>query len=851
MKRIWKRISALALAAVLLCGASPAAGIGGALTLRASAATVSGSCGESVSWSLDTDAGVLSITGTGAMEDYDYYSNPTPWSSNGSSVRTVVIGDGVTSIGNYAFRNCTSLTSVTIPDSVTSIGDWAFAWCESLASVTIGNSVTSIGFEAFAYCTSLTSVTIGNSVTSIGEWAFMECTSLTAIYVDARNPVYSSDASGVLYDKEKTVLIQYPAGNARTTFVIPDSVTSIGGGAFGECTSLASVTIPDSVTSIGDYAFAICTSLARVTIPDSVTSIGNSAFRYCTSLESVTIPDSVTRIGDRAFEECMSLTGVTIPDSMTSIGDETFEYCTSLENVTIGNSVTSIGEWAFVDCTSLTAIHVDAQNPAYCSDASGVLYDKEKTVLIQYPAGNARTMFAIPDSVTSIGNYAFLYCTSLASVTIPDSVTSIGGGAFAWCESLESVTIPDGVTSIGDGVFGYCKSLMAIHVDTRNPMYCSDASDVLYDKEKTVLIQYPAGNTRTTFAIPDSVTSIGDYAFHNCTSLASVTIPDSVKSIGDSAFYSCKNLTSVTIGNSVTSIGDDAFAWCESLASVSIPNSVTSIGNFAFYSCKSLTSVTIRNSVTSIGNLAFYGCTSLKTVCYSGTSRENISIEGGNDNLLDAEWYYHRHDAQTETTTVNAVTPTCTREGYSGDVYYAPCGVLKQTGEILPALGHDFGAWTLSQAPTADAEGKETRACVRCGAEETRSVPKLISAISIRNYAASTETYAYRSTITFFADVKNPVLGAQIRWYVDGREYSANDSCTVTEADHSFTIQAKYVRGNDVLAESEIEKVNVNTGFFAKIIAFFRALFGRLPKVVQAYLGVETREKQADRPAAG
>ena len=186
---------------------------------------------------------------------------------------------------------------LTIPDSVESIGDDAFYRCARLKSVTIPDSVTSIGWYAFKYCTGLTSVTIGNSVTSIGWYAFENCTGLTTITVKEGNPNYSSDEYGVLFNKDKTLLIQYPIGNTKTSYTIPDSVTRIGRYAFYNCTGLTSVTIPDSVTSIGDYAFYNCTGLTSVTIPDSVTSIGDLAFAYCDNLTSITIPDSVTRIG--------------------------------------------------------------------------------------------------------------------------------------------------------------------------------------------------------------------------------------------------------------------------------------------------------------------------------------------------------------------------------------------------------------------------------------------------------------------------------------------------------------------------------------------------------------------------
>ena len=481
-----KRLLSFVLAVLMIASLLPA-------TALAAEIVKSGTCGaegdgSNLTWTLDSE-GVLTISGTGAMKDYAFYSNKAPWSYQ--EIRSAVIDNGVTSIGDYAFCHCDYLASVIIPNSVTSIGDSAFVY-SSLTSVTIPSSVTSIGGSAFRGCSSLTSVTIPSSVTSIGGSAFQRCSSLTSV-------------------------------------TIPDSVTSIGDHAFYDCTSLTSVTIPNSVTSIGGYAFRKCTSLtgiwvaegsshyssdafgvlfnkdkttlvqcpgafAAYTIPNSVTSIDDGAFCECTSLKSVTIPDGVTSIGVDAFGGCASLISMTIPDSVTSIGDNAFAGCRSLTSITIPNSVTSIGDNTFDQCTSLTSV-------------------------------------AIPGSVTSIGRYAFFYCTSLTSVAIPDSVTSIGHGAFEGCASLTSVTIPD------------------------------------------------------------SVTSIGDQAFEGCASLTSVTIPNSVTSIGDFAFDQCDYLTSVTIPNSVTSIDDGAFRYCTSLTSVAIPNSVTSIGEWAFYGCGSLTDV--------------------------------------------------------------------------------------------------------------------------------------------------------------------------------------------------------------------------------------------------------------------
>ena len=329
---------------------------------------------------------------------------------------------------------------------------------------------------------------------------------------------------------------------------------------------IKAIIMEKGVTSIGDSAFSYCKSLTSVTIPNSVTSIGSSAFNYCISLTSVTIPGSVTSIGDCAFDGCNSLANIIIPDSVTSIGDYAFENCTSLTSVTIPNSVTSIGDDAFWNCTSLTSINVEKNNKNY-SSVNGVLFNQNQNKLICYPAGKNDKTYEIPNSVTSIGDSAFCFCTSLTSVTIPDSVTSIGNSAFYDCESLTSVTIPDSVTSIGDSAFRFCTSL-------------------------------------TSVTIPDSVTSIGNSAFYDCESLTSVTIPDSVTSIGGYAFYYCTSLTSVTIPDSVTSIGENAFGSCESLAVAVILGNNVSIDSSAFNSgtlllCKSSTKLKDREGFES------------------------------------------------------------------------------------------------------------------------------------------------------------------------------------------------------------------------------------------------------------
>ena len=337
----------------------------------------SGSCGENVTYSFVSSTGTLTISGTGAMKDYNDYISQVPWYAYRSSIKKVVINNGVTSIGDGTFESCTGLTSVTIPNSVTSIGSGAFASCRELTSITIPNSVTSIGDWAFYNCTGLTSVTIPNSVTSIGNYVFSGCTGLTSIE-------------------------------------IPNSVTSIGDFAFADCKGLTSITIPNSVTSIGGMAFYGCTGLTSVTIPNSVTSIGSSAFSGCTGLRSInvaednlnytsidgvlyskdkktlimcpngktgsiTIPNSVTSIGGSAFYRCTGLTSIEIPNSVTSIGEYAFYGCAGLTSVTIPNSVTSIGRQAFYNFTGLTSMTVEATKPPYYSYYS---YNSSTTIMV-------------------------------------------------------------------------------------------------------------------------------------------------------------------------------------------------------------------------------------------------------------------------------------------------------------------------------------------------------------------------------------------------------------------------------------------------------------------------------------
>ena len=528
----------------------------------------SGKCGDNVRWSISGTT--LTIFGTGAMWDY----TDSPW--YGRDITDVVVKSGVTSVGECAFADCWNLQRVSLPRSITTIQYGAFYYCHSLQAISIPSTVERIGERAFQLCGALSSVSLPDSITTVEPYVFSNCWNLQTVTMPKNLQTIGSGA--------------FSYCNMLSSISLPESVTDIAYFAFGWCGGLSSVKMPERLNSLGKAAFYNCYNLRSIDIPQGLTALPVGVFQN-SGLQSVTIPEGITRIGRSAFFCCSDLVSCDLPDSLLTIDDYAFEWCgnlqkvklpanlrsigefafvgsritsllplslqsvgrrafadTDISSVTIPASLTSIGEFAFSGCQNLSSIKVDSANTVYAS-VGGVLFNKEKSVLLQYPCAKRGAFYDVPSGVTTISGDAFASASNLLGVTIPDGVDSIGDRAFSNCNRLESVSIHQSISDWGSYTFSNCYNL------------------------KQVILE-------------DGLTAIGEYAFA-WSGITKITLPASMKTIASGAFYETE-LTSIALPEGVVRLGENAFAYCDSLETVSLPQSLTYIGPEAFSGCYTL-----------------------------------------------------------------------------------------------------------------------------------------------------------------------------------------------------------------------------------------------------------------------
>ena len=497
----------------------------------------------------------------------------------------------VTKISESAFSNRTDIVELYLPSSIKTVGENAFNNCCSLEKVVFANGgVVTIDDGAFGVCESLKDIILPEGLESLGVDVFYKSENIENIFIGENSNNYSSE-NGVLFNKDKTVIIKYPPAKSDETY-----------------------TIPETVTKIESWAFSYSSNLIELELPSSVTSVCDFAFYNCSNIKTVTTLKNVVQLGGAAFENCYSLTNISALGELVIINPRTFKNCTSMTEISIPNSVKRIEYSAFQGCTQLEKIIVHEENSAF-SDYDGVLFSKDMTTIVQYPPKKAGNSYIVPDTVTEIGVAAFANCNSLEKIVIPESVNYIRQEAFSDCESLSEINLPNGLLTIEYSTFNNCSSLENI-------------------------------------SIPETVTSIGNSAFENCMLLSDIIIPDCVKKIGSHAFYWCNSLNKVSLPKELERIGTQAFSetgfyknssnwtgnllicdgWLldingENIVTIELTQDINHVADDVFLFCSELESVTIYNPDFNFSSGIFETNIGITLIGYSGSTTETFAID--------------------------------------------------------------------------------------------------------------------------------------------------------------------------------------------------------------------------------
>ncbi len=789
MKKAIRKIISVLIVAVAVFGSEPVAEIVGVdmlepnlFAVRSKAAT-NGTCGADAVWTLDESTGTLTISGSGKVTS-------RPW--NSTVIKSIVIGDEITS--------------------------FSFQFYSELESVTIGKSFKEI---------------VNNA--SLGY--FFNSPKISSIIVDSDNPFFSSDECGVLFNKDKTVLICYPSGNPRTEYIIPESVTVIG-----------------------KTAFAYADFLTNATVPYGVKNIGYEAFGYCNKLSDIKISDSVTDIDDYAFRNCESLKSITIP-----------------------KRVTSIGVCAFAFCSALSDIKVNSDNPSYSADEYGALFNKDKTVIIKYPANSKTTDYVVPQSVTAIGTYAFDNCRHLNTVIIPDSVKAIENYAFYNCCSLTDVTIPSGVTKINSGVFYCCCKLGSITIPSSvtsigNAAFwnCNGLTSVFIEDGVTNIgnSSFRLCKSLKSITIPSSITTIEYDAFRECESLTDVYYTgtqddwNTMSVVGiDSDDYSLnkadihfnhKHTYRFEIIKQPTCLNDGiksftcvcTHGYSENISSLGhdtvIDNAVeatcTKTGLTEGQHCSRCDDMTvIQQEIPTLGHDIVINKAVEATCIRTGLTEGQHCSRCDNMTVAQKETPPLGHDIIID----KAVEATCTETGLTEGQHCSRCDDMTVIQQTVPVKEHSYTEkhnsakhWKECGCTLITDEQSHTfvdsNRC-HCGYVRTVDITVVINNNSGSKTINYGETLELTATVSVSTDIpKNSV----IVWYVDGIRKGEGNTFRISFESGAKTVEVKLTDENGIVYQNEsdaeisdIEKIHVNSGFFQKLISFFKNLF-RINRIV-------------------
>ena len=771
MKRTMKKSISVLLTFTLLFG-SLAFGFSDVdwseFAVRANAEDVvaSGTGGKNITWTLYAD-GEFVIDGTGEMYNFGSVRD-VPWRSNFSKIKKVTVCEGITSISYGVFYGCDNLSTVTIPESVTKIGDSAFSGCSNIsaayypgteeqwAKVRVGyyneNLINNIVFESDSERPYYGFGTCGENL----EWILC---SDGEFVISGTGDMYDYADDIAPWDKKKSNI---------KSISFPDGITSIGKFAFYECQNLTSVIIPDGVISIGASAFLRCSNLTSITMPDSLTNTNESSI-YKTGYynDESNWENSVLYVGNHLIDAKTSIQGdYAIKENTKTIATGAFGNCKNLTSVTIPDSVVSIGQVAFAGLSDVKGITVDPANKNYSNDEFGVLFNKDKTVLIQYPIGNTRTSYEIPDSVKTIEYNAFNACIFLERVTFPNSVTSIGEFAFGYCIGLTEIIIPDGVTSIGDETFASCFSMEYIHI----PSSVTSISDsiIMPDSQKTALVE-------------DYKVGLDNLSEEELAEFAKMGITKEAVANWKPTTVICSDTEDCLAKTYAEEIGNE-FRVCDGSHRIEVPDEPTT----------EPTTVPVVEPTTQ----------TVETT--TQTAETTTKAEETTVPVTEA--------STTEPAEIPSTTQPVTTE---------PADVTTTTKPVVET--------TTKPVETTKPVVEPTKPSTTKPIVESTTKTEPIEEEIIKK--PSTSTVKYGETLILHADFTNIPEGAKIEWNVDGNGVTIVPSadgktCAVTSTSTGdVTITAKYVDANGVEHVSE-QEIKSNASFWQKIVTFFKNLFG-------------------------